>query len=213
MSRKPRRGTVEPQSDEASWPLPNKWGRHCKQYQVLNSWVLRLLMISGSPSGRGAKESSGARAIPYRPIEGLNSLFWASSNHQPHISPADVIAGRDFRLSSQKWVLAFQHLKPNSLEFYAHQLRVEFVNLDLIWSGLNSMGRKSVISYDQPTTRLERTEDLLQHRLILLKVVVCIHHQNDGQRINRKGRIADITFYDFHIFEIVCLHPLVQPLD
>ena len=75
------------------------------------------------------------------------------------------------------------------------------------------MCRKAVICYDQAATRFECSENLLQHRLILLKVMVRIHHQAGGQRARRESGIANVTFHDFHIPEIVCLHSLMQPLD
>ena len=59
----------------------------------------------------------------------------------------------------------------------------------------------------------ECPENLLQHWLILLKVMVRIHHQAGSQRVRTEDGIANLTFHDFDIPQIVCLHSLMQPLD
>jgi hypothetical protein len=61
--------------------------------------------------------------------------------------------------------------------------------------------------------RFQCSEHLLQHRLILLEVMVHIQHQDRSERVSRESGAADVAFYDFHITQIVCRHSVMQPLD
>src|SRR5216683_3986167 len=99
-----------------------------------------------------------------------------NSYHQPHVTRTDIVPGCDLGHALEKRVFAFQNLKTNSFHFSAYQCRVDFVNLDLIDSGLGSMGGKAIVCYDQTATRFERPENLPQHWMILLKMMVRIHH-------------------------------------
>jgi hypothetical protein len=171
-------------------------------------WVHDWVSLSLVPGGTSISTPTKRR------LEGtLAVLFrWSNGHHQPHISRSDPVTVCHFRHSFQKRVFAFRDLKANPPQLRSYQIRGDFVDLDLIRSGLSPVVGKAVISDDQSPTRFERPEDLFQHLFGLRKMVVGVHHQDGGKRFCGEFGIVNFTLDDFHIPQIEHLHSLMQEI-
>ncbi len=78
----------------------------------------------------------------------LDVLIRPHCHHQPHVGGAYSIAIRDVGHPFQKRIVALQYMEANSRQLLAHQVRVDFVGLDLIRPGFGPMCRETVVCDD-----------------------------------------------------------------
>jgi len=71
-----------------------------------------------------------------------------------------------------KWIIAFHYLKTHSFDFLAHQIRGDFVKVELVCPRLGAMLCKTVVCDDEAATPFQGMKDFVQHSLVVRKVVV-----------------------------------------
>src|SRR5262245_6288661 len=96
-------------------------------------------------------------------------LFRANSCHQP-----DVCSGcsRVPRSPFYKWILAFHYLKTGSFDFLARQIRGDLVKLELVCPRMGAVLCTAVVCDDEAASRFQGMKDLVQHSLVVRKVMV-----------------------------------------